>query len=105
MARARIQGGAVVGRAFTTALGVRARGFRGAVRMVVLASGAAPPRVQPQGCLPRAHTGRAEEAVVAEFSEPRQGLRRLDAAAADEGRGDAPAPSCGCRCLPLPGDS
>src|SRR5207245_11723585 len=101
MALARIQGGAVVGRAFTTALSVRARGFRGAVRMVVLASGAAPPRVQPQGCLPRAHTGRAEEAVVAEFSEPRERRRRLDDTACDEGRGDALAASCGCRCIPL----
>src|SRR5437879_4492946 len=58
MALACVQGGAVPGRAVAAALGVRARGLRGSVRVVVLAFGPATPGVQPQGRLPTAHTRR-----------------------------------------------
>src|SRR6266566_7189569 len=105
MALARIQSSAIVRRAVAAALGICPCGPGGAIRVVVLSAGAASPRVQPQGRVPRAHTRRAEEAVVAEFPQSRKGLRRPDDAATHEGRGDAPAPARRAQGPWLPGGS
>src|SRR6266568_3351722 len=84
MALARIQVDAVIRGAAAPSVGIFARAGGGANRVVVLAAGPAATGIQPEDRLPRAHANRVEEALQAELSQPRQGLRRPDDAAAHE---------------------
>src|SRR5450759_3865373 len=87
----RVQGRAVGGGAASPIAGLRTRGAGGQIRVDVLAPGAAAAGVQPEDRLPGAGDGpaRAAPPLVAQLSEPRQGLRRPDAAAEDLCRDDA----------------
>src|SRR6266508_1574534 len=90
---ARLQAGAVTGRAVAALVGVCPRRPGRPACVVVLAAGPAAPRVQPQDRLPgaRQRPQSPQAALAAELPQPRQGLRRPDAAAEGEGRDDAAA--------------
>src|SRR5258708_4214105 len=87
----RVQGRAVRGGAPASFAGIRAGGAGGALCVEVLAAGPAAPRIQPEDRLSgaRKRPARATAPFVAQLPEPRQGLRRPDAAAADLRRDDA----------------
>src|SRR5258708_12302819 len=85
VALASVQGRAVRRGAAASSVGLRARGAGGAVCMEVLAAGPAAPRIQPEDRLSGAgkQPARAAAPLVAQLPEPREGLRRPDATAAD----------------------